>query len=130
MTGVATYRRPWAARIVLALALVAALARAAVPVGFMPTARDGVLQVVICGAEGAPSHALIDLGGGEQAPAPQAAEHCVFAVAAAATPSAMASIAAPVRAVVDAAHGHLPDLAPGRGLAAPPPPSHAPPVLI
>jgi hypothetical protein len=116
----------------MALALVAALGRAVVPAGFMPTAKAGVLEIVICGADHA-GRALLDLGGGRDAPVTQAGDHCLFAASTvAATPPPVAgSIARPAFASLDRALAQpVRDLAPGRGLAAPPPPSHAPPVLI
>ncbi len=131
VSGTSFLRRPFAARAVLVLALLAALLRAAVPVGFMPTAKDGVFEVVICSSDGSVAHASMDLDGEAPPPASTAGDHCVFAMAsAAAAPSATVSIAAPVAIDRSAPSHPMPDLAPGRGLAAPPPPSHAPPVLI
>lgn len=130
VSGTNLLRRPRVARAVLMLALLAALVRAAVPVGFMPTARDGAFEVVICSSDGSVAHALLDLDGDAPPPASPAGDHCVFAMAsAAAAPAATVSIDAPVMVDHTASAPRAPDLAPGRGLAAPPPPSHAPPVL-
>ncbi|MCC7267826.1 MAG: hypothetical protein IT546_10860 [Caulobacteraceae bacterium] len=116
------------------LALLAILTKAAIPTGFMVEARAGDLGIplVICTAQGA-----VTLGDvvtpGHPSPDKKAADsHCVFAgnPAGALGPQ----VAAPIPlAYADwtIAPAALPaDLAPGRGLAAPPPlPARGPPTL-
>jgi hypothetical protein len=120
-----------------ALALLAMIVRAMVPAGFMlaPAQHGELLAVTLCSGHGA-VEALIDLKTGalveKKGEAPQKSTAsdapCVFAVTAtlvAPEPSfslnvSFASVAAaPVRTV---------DVAPGRGLAAPPPWATGPPI--
>ena len=108
-----------------AMALMAVLVRAIVPTGFMIAPERG-LNLVICSGFG-PAASRTD--GDAPSKAPHKGEQpCAFAGFHTATSTdAVAWIFAPSE-WVDAAPRLLSlDLAPGRGLAAPPPPSHAPP---
>jgi hypothetical protein len=100
-----------------------------VPPGFMVATNAGAFPLVICTGHGplilgdhsdqkAPSHKTSD--------AP-----CAFAGSATPPPpSIVASIAEPLAIAIDKVVGvQSADQAPGRGLAAPPPQSHAPPVF-
>lgn len=87
---------------------------------------------VICAAGGHANQRPSQDGGGQPAHQPGDCDHCVCPAAAAPPPPAAAALAAPVRY----ASGEAPTLsprdgpAPGRGLAAPPPPSRGPPLTI
>jgi hypothetical protein len=114
------------ARVLLALALAAALLRAVVPVGYMPTAHGGHFEVTICGSD-----ATLALDLGEDGAAAPGHEPCVFSVATLTTaPPAPVALAAPLAVLLAAAPAPAWALIPGRGLAAPPPPSHAPPTSV
>jgi hypothetical protein len=118
-------------RLALILALLAWSLRLAIPAGYMtaPAAAPGLAPLlVICdGAAGAAKD-----GKPDQKPAGNntTADHaCPFAQAASfAPPPALAavSLASPLTVEVQAP-SPLRDLVPGRGLAAPPPPSQGPP---
>lgn len=121
------------------LALLAILVRALIPPGYMlSAARDGgVLSVTLCTSHGAAT-ALVDLTSGaaadadgtrnDKAPNKRNADApCVFATAA---PLAPPNSLAPLNiCILDRANERLPVsvIAPGRGLAAPPPWSTGPP---
>jgi hypothetical protein len=112
-------------------AIAAAIGRALVPAGYMPAPHGGRISIVLCGSG---HEAALDLGG-DRAPGGRkgAAEGgCVFAVATAmAPPAILASISAPGSDPVAGAAKPLPRATRGSlGLAAPPPPSHAPPVSV
>jgi hypothetical protein len=144
-TGVATFvmeadvspadhhrRRLWR-RLLPALAVFALAVRILVPQGFMvaPHETPGAFPLVICTSQGA-----VDLGAtGGHAPDGKAAGHhapCVFAGHAAAPAPGLLAVARAVYAV------HQPitsasvrrDLAPGRGLSAPPLPARGPPARL
>ncbi len=118
------------------LALVAISVRALVPAGYMlaPSAHADGVVVTICTAQGAVDVVLDPAGAGHKqkndtqqrnADAP-----CVFAGAAPlAAPDAAIALAAPAVASASVEYVFA-QLAPGRGLAAPPPPSTGPPTLI
>lgn len=117
----------------VALALLAVGLRILIPVGFMPgqAAHGQGLALVLCTGEGPlPFNAADDKGG-----APGKASHdgaCVFAAQGAAGPEPSIE---PVIAVAYADGEPLvqrpqTDLAPGRGLAAPPLPARGPPILL
>lgn len=115
----------------LTLAVLALALKVLVPPGFMVAgdrdAAPGLL--VIC-----TGHGPLALGdrGDAKAPAHKTSDApCAFAGSAAPpTPSAPAIVAPPRLLVADQlARVQAADLAPGRGLAAPPPPSHAPPAV-
>ncbi|MBL8544293.1 MAG: hypothetical protein JNJ63_10855 [Hyphomonadaceae bacterium] len=118
------------------LALVAISVRALVPAGYMlaPSAQAGGMAVTICTAQGAVD-VVLDPAGGEHKQKNDSQQRsadapCVFAGAAPlAAPDAAIALAAPAlpSAPVDYVFAAL---APGRGLAAPPPPSTGPPILI
>jgi hypothetical protein len=99
-----------------------------VPRGFMLSAERGQPALVICTGHGAVVVAEHDHPG--KAPKPGADKPCVFAAHGVATPPPQRLVVA--RAAVEPTPAAILlafDLAPGRGLAAPPPPSHAPPSL-
>ena len=114
------------------VALLALAVRLAAPTGWMlaPSDGHGAPRLVIC-----TGHGPAELGGHPSAPSHTPArsiEHpCVFAGAASPTaPQAPAvPIAAPTLMAVDVPVTAFRDQRPGRGLAAPPPPSHGPPTI-
>ena len=113
----------------LLLVLAALAIRLITPNGWMLAPGDGhgAPRMVACDghmeAGGAPGHP--DKGGG-----PRGDHPCAFAGAHAATapPTLIASLAATPAIVSQDAPERLSDQRPGRGLAAPPPPSQGPPV--
>ena len=114
-----------------ALAFVALLVKLMVPVGFMaaegPTAQG--FPLVICTAQG---RAILPAST-EHAPAHKSKTDapCAFAAnTAPPAPAEVAVLAAPFRIEALAVREVRADLQPGRGLAAPPPPSHAPPAAL
>ncbi|MES1202689.1 MAG: hypothetical protein ABUS57_14730 [Pseudomonadota bacterium] len=119
-----------------ALALLAMIVRAIVPAGYMlaPARQGELLAITLCSGHG-PVEALIDLNTGalvehqKKAPEKSAASDapCVFAaVPALAAPEAPFTLAVSFIAT-RAAPSSLADIAPGRGLAAPPPWATGPP---
>ena len=115
----------------LTLAFLALLVKVAVPSGFMvaaPGSGPG-FPLVICTGHGEVTKTTSDRKGGESKSRSDAP--CAFAGhAAPPTPAA-----APEIASASFAHAAAPpairfDLVPGRGLAAPPPPSQGPPTLL
>jgi hypothetical protein len=108
-----------------AMALMAVFVRAIVPAGFMVAPERG-LNLVICTGFGPAANR-------SEGEAPSKAPHkgeqpCAFAGFHTATSTySVALVAAPTGWIADAPGALSLDLAPGRGLAAPPPPSHAPP---
>jgi hypothetical protein len=124
-------------RLALVLALVAWSLRLAIPAGFMtaPAAAPGLAPLlVIC--DGAADAAKAKAGKPVQKPAENktTADHaCPFAQAATVAPPPPPALFAIVRLAsqsADIAPVKPRDLFPGRGLAAPPPPSQAPPLSI
>jgi hypothetical protein len=118
------------ARFAACLAVMALVLQIAVPAGFMPARADGRLAIVICTGHG-PLLALSDTHGKpEKAPA-TGGGMCAFAghggVAPAPTPLTLSQ-----SGVVFVVEPSTPagDLQPGRGLAAPPPPSRGPPIRL
>jgi hypothetical protein len=119
-----------------ALALLAMIVRAILPAGYMlaPARQGELLAITLCSGHG-PVEALIDLNTGalvehqKKAPEKSAASDapCVFAaVPALAAPEAPFTLA--VRFIaISAAPSRLAEVAPGRGLAAPPPWATGPP---
>ena len=108
-----------------AMALMAVFVRAIVPTGFMVAPEQG-LNLVICSGF-APVASRTD--GEAPSKAPHKGEQpCAFAGFHTATSTEQANfVAAPSEWVAAAPRLFRFDLSPGRGLAAPPPPSHAPP---
>ena len=110
------------------MALLALILHVLTPPGFMLTARPAGPAIVICTGHGSwtvpsPAKAPIKTSHADGA--------CAFAG------HGVASAPPPVAAVSSAAHAPAPvaslaiaDLAPGRGLAAPPPPSQGPPPSV
>lgn len=121
-------------RALVAMALLALALKAMVPSGFMP-GTSLTAPIVLCPDQGPmPGMALAAADHDHHAPgSPHGdADHpCAFAGL------GLASLAAPFAAPIVAPAATAPDTAalpppapmPGRGLAAPPPPSHAPPAL-
>lgn len=123
------HRRHWTSHLLLICALAAVVMRAVVPVGYMATRAGDLISVTLCGSGQA---AVLDLGDhGPDGKAPGGDGVCVFAASTAtAPPLVAASIAAPI-VVLDAPLDTFPRAVRiGLGLAAPPPQSHAPPVLV
>lgn len=118
----------------LALSLLALLVQALVPAGYMVAdgPQDGGPQgegVVICTGHG-PLTARPDLGHPGKAPSSRPDAPCAFA-GHGATPTPPLAAALPTAgwfAYAPAVQPWADRPAPGRGLAAPPPPSHAPPL--
>lgn len=118
-----TGRPLFAVLVLLALAM-----RVAVPAGFMPTATDRGVVVSICTGDGVLSHVidLGDKGSGEKQQGGQG--HCLFASATGGTlaPDPLGDVRMlwmPAVLTLGAAVAHLTV----HRLAAPPPPSQAPP---
>jgi hypothetical protein len=117
--------RLWA----VGLALLALVLQGLTPPGFMMARAAGGATIAICTGHGAAT--LADLGGhpAKQAPSRPDAP-CAFAGhGLAAAPPLATLIAAPIAAPATPVVVARLDLAPGRGLAAPPPPSQGPPTL-
>ncbi|MEW6597418.1 MAG: hypothetical protein AB1429_07970 [Pseudomonadota bacterium] len=122
-------------RLALVLALVAWSLRLAIPAGFMtaPAAAPGLAPLlVIC--DGAADAAKAKAASHAPAGDPAKADHaCPFAQAATVAPPPPPVLFAIVRLAsqtADIALAKPRDLFPGRGLAAPPPPSQGPPLSI
>ena len=115
----------------LTLAALALFVRVLIPAGFMadaPPAEGLPFQIVICTALGA-----VPAEPGDHAPAGTPAHDAPCAFAGHGQGLAAADLAGPAPAAfvtypAPPAADHA-DLAPGRGLAAPPPPGRAPPTL-
>jgi hypothetical protein len=112
------------------LALLALFLQGFAPPGFMVAREVGRATITICTGHG-PAYSLADLAGHptkHQQSKPDAP--CAFAGhGAVASPPIAAQIASPsVQSSAPVVPARL-DLAPGRGLAAPPPPSQGPPTL-
>lgn len=113
-----------------ALAALALLVQVLVPRGFMVGRDAGVPGLVVCTGHG-PLFGPADHGQPGKAPKSTVDAPCGFAAhgAAAGPPALTLIVGAPFAA--EAKIGvRIFDLAPGRGLAAPPPPSHAPPAQL
>lgn len=125
-----------------AFALLALLVRALVPAGYMlaeaDTANGRYLVVQMCDAHSGPAQ-VIDLDTGkvlDKSKLPGNSNDktgdtpCVFAMAV--PVSLPTSTAEPVafEHAITVEHANVPDVQPGRGIAAPPPPSTGPPRLI
>jgi hypothetical protein len=126
-------------------ALCALLLRAWSPPGFMPATAMvdasgfGAIPIVLCTGAGSTSVWLADDGTIVEA-APEAPDHdpggpthadCVFAHGSGALPAQVRTLAlAGLAAAAALKADPIRDLAPGRGLAAPPPPATAPPIPI
>jgi hypothetical protein len=118
--------RRWA----VGLALLALFVQVLTPSGFMVGRQDGHAAIVICTGHG-PAASLSDLIG-HPAKAPQSRHDapCVFAgFGVGAAPALAALIVRPIAPAPQPALLARLDLIPGRGLAAPPPPSQGPPQL-
>ncbi|HXQ09977.1 MAG TPA: DUF2946 family protein [Caulobacteraceae bacterium] len=112
-----------------ALAALALVMQVLVPQGFMFSGNPSSPGLVICTGHG-PLVLSGDHGQPGKAPRPSQDRPCGFAAHGAASepPTALsASAIAFYAAATEAAPAHV--VAPGRGLAAPPPPSRAPPIL-
>jgi hypothetical protein len=123
--------RPTWRKLGLFAALCALLVAALVPAGFMPAATAKGAALVVCTGHGP---VVLDNHAREvPSPAGKASDHqvCAFAGHGAVLAGPQGAAQAEVSLVAYAPY--LPpsvEAAPGRGLSAPPPPSHAPPVLI
>jgi hypothetical protein len=116
----------------LALAVLALVARIVVPAGFMPAQTAGGVALVIC-----TGHGPLAIDGPQDPKAPKPGSRsdapCAFAAApsAAPPPPVVTVLAEPYAISVDPGRrGPVADLIPGRGLAAPPPPSQGPPSAL
>ncbi len=99
------------------------------PPGLMPAAHGAPLTIMLCTSQGAATIPNPDL---PDAPDQGDVAPCAFAGAGHGAPApAAAAIAAPFSpAPLNAERAAFAPCTPGRGLAAPPPPSHAPPPLL
>jgi hypothetical protein len=127
MSGAAhsTTKRPgW----VTALALLALAIQVLVPSGFMVSAADAAPTVVICTGHGPLLIGADPANHPTKAPKPKPAAACAFAGHGTATGSPLQapSVAIAFSSAVEVADLKA-DLMPGRGMAAPPPPSRGPP---
>lgn len=118
----------------LTLAALALVVKVLVPSGYMVAGpQDGApFPLVICTAQGA-MVLDADAAGGDHDGSPDGSAHdspCAFAGAGfAAAPPILAELRLPAAASTARPALGIRDLAPGRGLAAPPPPARGPPVL-
>lgn len=123
LLGSSQARRAW-----FAIALLAILVRAFVPVGYMTAGERGP-GFVICSGQSAPAGARTDHSPAQDTQKTGSA--CPFAVMQGALPSPDAPLlATPTLAPSPSAPRPLASLSPGRGLAAPPPPSTGPPPTL
>lgn len=127
--------RPWR-HVFLTLAMLAVALKVLVPAGFMAsTAKVGGLPLVICTGAGALQMAPAPSDGSDKhAPGEKPAHDmpCAFAGHGLATPApdlAPIEVAAFPPALALAVPARPDSPTPGRGLAAPPPPSRGPPIL-
>lgn len=124
-------RRPrhWTLHLLMLCALAAVITRALVPTGYMAVSDGDRISVILCGSGHA---AALDLGDDEQPTQAGGEGVCVFAAAAAAAPppATSASFTAPLTVIERPAQIFPEAVHVGLGLAAPPPPSHAPPVHV
>ncbi len=126
--------------LLLLLVALAMAVRAAVPAGWMPmTGADGATRLVLCPGSGSvggtamPGMAMAETSPDKHHdPAAPAADHdCPFGVTALAVDLAVPLIAPlGVGVAAETVPAPSPALLPGRGLAAPPPPSTGPPALV
>ena len=115
----------------MGLAVLALLLQGLTPPGIMVARQGGRAEIVLCTGHG-PVRSLDDLAGHPaKAPKSRPDAPCAYAVHGAVTaPPVIAQIAAPILPPSPPPAGARLDLAPGRGLAAPPPPSQGPPTEI
>lgn len=134
------FRRQWW-RVFSTLAVLAVLVKVVLPAGFMPDASrsTGLWPIVICTEHGPVDAFLNDKGeivtehSGQPTskPAEEKDEPCAFGGAVAGHVPANISLVSWTPPVVQQVQPAFPTTsAPGRGLAAPPPPSHGPPILV
>ena len=127
-----------------AIALLALLVRAILPAGYMVASADTpsgrVLVIELCSGDGSRTQVFnldtgeqVDLDGPSRSDPPKhtpGEAPCVFAATAHFAAPAQPITPAIVRTTSDVSVPVVPDLRPGRGIAAPPPPSTGPPALI
>jgi hypothetical protein len=112
------------------LAAIAVVLQILVPAGFMVTGAKAGASLVICTGHGPWQARPSDHGKPGQPPSSPQDHACVFAGHGGAAPMPALAVPVPVRAPQAARLDTAAvDLSPGRGLAAPPPPSHGPPSL-
>lgn len=126
-------------RVFMTLAVLALAVKVAIPAGFMaaPRVAQSPFALVLCTGQGAmvlgPDGALHKAGEPTKAPDGKSGHDapCAFAGHGQGALSAALTVAAPVSFVAYrvAQVAEPADLAPGRGLAAPPPPNRGPPIL-
>jgi len=115
----------------LAMAVFALLINVLIPQGYMTSAGPQGPSLVICSGNGPVSIAPSDLARPQKAPKSKPDMPCAFAAHGVAS-APMLSVMPAMRtsAIATSARIVLADRAPGRGLAAPPPPSQAPPIYL
>lgn len=122
-----------ARRALIAFAALALALKIVFPAGFMP-GTNFAQPIMICSGQGPVVMMMTVDEGGKPQPAKAHTSHdhsCPFAGHGAAplAPEPVGSIASATRIAAVAEVVPTPSLAPGRGMAAPPPPSHAPPTV-
>jgi hypothetical protein len=143
MAGLLPFDRTDFAKAFAVLALVATCVRAIVPAGYMvvASADSRFITISLCSGHG-PAEAVIDLTTGDTLAIDEVppgtspdkeqgdSARCVFAsVAAFAEPGRLLAVLAPLAASTESLRYFF-QLAPGRGLAAPPPASTGPPFQL
>jgi hypothetical protein len=119
---------PRRVRVAAFLAAIALVFQIGIPFGFMPARTESGLAIVICTGHGPLLAHPDEHGQPGKAPAQSERGMCVFAGHAGVAPPP-APVVLSQSAIVHPAEASSPalDLLPGRGLAAPPPPSRGPP---
>jgi hypothetical protein len=113
--------------VALALVALALVLRVAIPAGMMVGRAPSAFSLVVCTGHGP---MVVGPDASPKAPARRPSQAaCDFAAAATpGTPPPLTIVSQPLAVAARRTAGPFAaDLAPGRGLAAPPPPSHAPP---
>jgi len=124
-------RNPAVRRWAVGLALLALAVQGLAPQGFMFSREAGHETIVMCTGHG-PAHTIADLTGQPRRHKPSTGDAPCLGVGhgVAVAPAIAAQAATRVAWPSSRPPAAQPAVAPGRGLAAPPPPSQAPPVRI
>jgi hypothetical protein len=118
--------RRWA----VGLALLALIVQVLTPPGFMMARQGDRAVLMICTGHGAADSPSDLMGHPGKAPQSRHDAPCAFAgLGVSAAPPLLDSVGPATTSAVEAPSIARLDLMPGRGLAAPPPPSHGPPQL-
>ncbi|MDE2486548.1 MAG: hypothetical protein KGO51_04055 [Alphaproteobacteria bacterium] len=126
-----TSRSGLAMRGVALFALFALAVQLLIPPGYMPVATGGRVTLAICTGHGPMQMGTATPDGPRKAPDRGGGHVCAFAGHGASTPVSIPQMEVAERVELEVrTPGGWRDLAPGRGLAAPPPPSQAPPARL